>query len=108
MVAADFQNSLCRTAVLGHSPIPTPPEIHAATALLKNGCTPVRFSSQCRWKNKHDGISRRVDFIPARCVSEGLLVKTWPLFSLTDVSGCENPSLAGRSEHSEDRPIRFT
>ena len=56
MVAADFQNSLCRTAVLGHSPIPTPPEIHAATALQKNGCTPVRFSSQCRWKNKQDGI----------------------------------------------------
>ena len=31
-----------------------------------------------------------VDFIVTRCVSEGLL-KAWPLLSLADVSGCENP-----------------
>ena len=34
---------------------------------------------------------RQLDLILTRCVSEGLLLTTQQRFSLTDVSGCENP-----------------
>jgi hypothetical protein len=42
----------------------------------------IHFFSAARW--------RGVDLILARSLSEGLLLKTQQLLSLTDVSSCEN------------------